>query len=85
MAYALQNHNLVVNIGFGPEATHTKLKNDNVPSKTDKILPITHPNEIERNYNADFFVFNNSLNGNEMTIFKILKRKILSVILKIIS
>lgn len=79
------NCNLVINIGFGPDATHTKSKNNYNPYKTNKILPITHPKEIKRNYDADLFVFNNSLNGNEMTILKILKRKIKSMILKIVS
>lgn len=50
----LPNGNLVTNIGFGPEATHTK-----EPSKfnnmelEEMIFPLTHPKFPIINYNAD--------------------------------
>lgn len=50
--------NLVSNIGFGPEATHTRdTKNSlfNMPA-TSMNFPLNHPPIMTRNYSADTFV-----------------------------
>lgn len=70
--------NLVKNIGFGPDATHTKIhtkrsKNQSVK----KILPLTHPKNIYREYLADEHIFINILG---LYFFKILIRKFKSLI-----
>lgn len=61
---ATPNVNLVSNIGFGDEATHTKSKN----SKFSKMLtsglnPIVHPEIIERDVIADHWTFNYHYGG----------------------
>jgi hypothetical protein len=50
--------NLVTNIGFGPDATHTKDAghyNSNL-TREELSLPLTHPGEIRRNLPMDRFV-----------------------------
>jgi len=76
------NKNLVTNIGFGPDATHTKNINDkSIASRsTSKIFPLKHAREIFRDRNADEYVFLNSMGGSDMTIFKRIIRKIKSTI-----
>jgi len=52
--------NLVTNIGFGFEATHTKNEDSpfSIPSKS--LMPIDHhPSEIQANHEADRYVFEN--------------------------
>jgi hypothetical protein len=52
------NVNLVSNIGFGNEATHTLLKINklqNIPSKT-MSFPLVHPKEVVVNKKMDMFV-----------------------------
>lgn len=62
------NVNLVSNIGFGEEATHTKSKKDygnNVPSKT--LGNIIHPTSIKINLEADNYDFNWLFGGRNLT------------------
>lgn len=48
------NLNLVSNIGFDPRAAHTKTPNKNLSSlKTQSILPLAHPEQIQVNSEAD--------------------------------
>jgi hypothetical protein len=72
------NKNLVTNIGFGPEATHTKdIKEKYKASrKYHKILPLKHLDQLVRDKKADEYVFFNSLGGSERTLLKRLIRKI---------
>jgi hypothetical protein len=60
--------NLVSNIGYGPDATHSKDPNcyfANVPTH-DFNFPLVHPNEIKRNYDADLFIQNNLFGEYQM-------------------
>ena len=61
---ATPNVNLVSNIGFGKEATHTNFENDknaNLPTK--EIGVITHPLEIKQDIEADRYNFDNFFEG----------------------
>ena len=57
---ATSNVNLVSNIGFGEDATHTKSKKSKISKlPTSKIGKIRYPNKIERNIEADIYTFEN--------------------------
>jgi hypothetical protein len=61
---ATPNVNLVSNIGFGKDATHTNFENDksaNLPTK--EIGVITHPLEIKQDLEADRYNFDNFFEG----------------------
>lgn len=66
---AVPNVNLVSNIGFGQDATHTHYLDSplaNLP--TQYLTCIDHPETIELNEEADAYVFNNAiLNGAHMS------------------
>jgi hypothetical protein len=50
--------NLVTNIGYGPDATHSQDSDSyfaNVPTH-ELACPLTHPGGINRNYEADLFI-----------------------------
>ncbi|MBD2752566.1 hypothetical protein [Spirosoma validum] len=50
--------NLVTNIGYGPDATHSQNPDSyfaNVPTY-ELAIPFKHPSSIERNYAADLFI-----------------------------
>lgn len=55
---ALPNHNLVQNIGFGPNATHT-FSSHNPASDTRSLSIIRNPSFVLRNIQADQFTFDN--------------------------
>lgn len=75
------NKNLVKNIGFGPEATHTKIETMRSRNQiTEKILPLNSPNVIYRNYKADEYVFKNILRVSKISSLKNYLRKLLYVI-----
>ena len=60
------NTNLVSNIGFGKDATHTrdeKSKNANLP--TSKISKLKHPESIKINLDADKYEFEHHYLGNK--------------------
>jgi hypothetical protein len=64
---ATPNVNLVTNIGFGVEATHTKSKtqeNLKIPYKS--LGALIHPKKIARNIEADNWVFNNHYGGKNL-------------------
>lgn len=54
----IPNTNLVSNIGFGPNATHTKAEGILSKMPTGKIEKISHPLKIEANEEADNLTFN---------------------------
>ena len=62
------NVNLVKNIGFGPDATHTKGKNYKNSSTTSVLGEITAPSIKELDQEADDFVFLNHF-GGRYTLF----------------
>ena len=65
----IPNMNMVENIGFGPDATHTKgqldinLKIQNFEPKSTNVIPIKHPNYIVRSQKADNYTNNNHFAG----------------------
>jgi hypothetical protein len=56
---ATPNANLVENIGFGPEATHTKVSHDAEGIKFRSLGPIKYPSDNSVNKYADNYVLNN--------------------------
>ena len=63
----LPNVNLVTNIGFREDATHTKIKNSaqsNIP--TQSLGSIIHPKIIEINHDADKYNFDYAFNGRNL-------------------
>jgi len=67
----IPNNNLVINIGFGADATHTFVKPKNLEFQSTKnIFPIIHPQEITRNHIADEYTFFNYLAGSKISFFK---------------
>jgi hypothetical protein len=68
----LPNVNLVKNIGFGKNATHTfDRKAKYAFLRTEKMeFPLIHPEKIERNKQADLFTYRNHLNGSRLAMFK---------------
>ncbi len=60
---ATPNVNLVTNIGFGPEATHTVTNNDQAGLPVFPLGPLTHPQKIEANARADRWVFDHNFGG----------------------
>ena len=76
------NKNLVTNIGFGLDATHTKDVNDahKGSRQSCKILPLKHVKKIIRDKEADDYVFLNAMGGAEMTIWRRIARKIKLII-----
>ncbi|MBS3964775.1 MAG: nucleotide-diphospho-sugar transferase [Methylomonas sp.] len=76
---ATPNVNLISNIGFGAEATHTLAENNpqsNMP--TQSMGKIIHPLKVERNAEADRYVFDYVLSGRDLrfprTIFNKFRR-----------
>jgi len=51
------NVNLVENIGFGTDSTHTSEVNTKLKQKTDSLLKIEEPQEIEAEIEADYKLF----------------------------
>ncbi|MFC5413068.1 nucleotide-diphospho-sugar transferase [Larkinella bovis] len=80
--------NLVKNIGYGPDATHSQDPNNyfaNVPTHN-LSFPLIHPNFIDRNIEADIFIQRTLFGETEIvSYYKKLKRFIKSIIRKKIS
>tara|TARA_B110000027_G_scaffold52978_1_gene57742 strand:- start:181 stop:1095 length:915 start_codon:yes stop_codon:yes gene_type:complete len=76
------NKNLVENIGFGPDATHTKIETPRTRSQlTQEILPLTHPSLVIRDYKADEYVFLNVFGGSKMGLLRRIIQKLKSLML----
>lgn len=63
MLTATPNVNLVTNIGFGPDATHTVAEDDIGGLATDSLGPLIHPISIKQNVAADKYVFDHNFGG----------------------
>jgi hypothetical protein len=59
----LPNKNLVSNIGFREDATHTTKKSDSANLKTEAISYIKHPPFVHRHKQADIYTFNYHYGG----------------------
>ena len=80
--------NLVSNIGFGNDATHTKSKSFRYSNLSlHEISDIIHPIEIKRNDRADKYIFNNFYEGKSLrfplSLLNIPKKIILFILDKI--
>ncbi len=66
----LPNVNLVSNIGFGGEATHTQGESEfsNMPAEK-MIFPLVHPKEIKRNVAADFYTYTHLFEGTPRSYY----------------
>jgi hypothetical protein len=60
--------NLVSNIGFNSNATHTSNDNHLANMKTEDIWEINHPSSINRDYLADTYVFDYCYGGNKIKL-----------------
>lgn len=85
---ATPNVNLVSNIGFGKDGTHTKKKGygSNIPTKS--LGNIVHPKIIEINYDADKYDFKWTFGGRNLKFPRswiIMQKRILYFILRKIS
>ncbi|OBQ19589.1 MAG: hemolytic protein HlpA-like protein [Anabaena sp. WA113] len=62
----LPNVNLVSNIGFRDDATHTKGESELANLSTEDIYEICHPSFLVRDYTADEYTFNHVFGGKAM-------------------
>jgi hypothetical protein len=60
---ATPNVNLVTNIGFGPDATHTLSAGDEEGLPVQALGALTHPQHVKQNLAADRHVFNHNFGG----------------------
>lgn len=78
------NKNLIKNIGFGVEATHTKDSNNKKSNHpTGSICPISHPKNKQACAEADDYLFNNFFSDGCLDLYCRLKRYISKLIKKI--
>ena len=63
MLTATPNVNLVTNIGFGPDATHTVTESDQAGMTVKPLGTLTHPPSVKQNIAADRFVFDHNFGG----------------------
>lgn len=62
----LPNSNLVSNLGFGSDATHTTSKSSRSRLSVTDIWEIKHPRFVVRDRNADYYTFNSHYGGKNM-------------------
>lgn len=60
---ATPNVNLVTNIGFGPDATHTVKQGDEEGMPIHPLGPLTHPKKIQQDLAADRHIFDHNFGG----------------------
>jgi hypothetical protein len=64
---ATPNVNLVSNIGFGVDATHTTWESSPLAAvPTKELLELRHPMSIAQDYAADRYAFNHAFGGNRL-------------------
>jgi hypothetical protein len=61
------NVNLVSNIGFGSDATHTTGNSKNSSNKTNGIMPLRYPKNLKQSIDADYYVFKEHFGGKWKT------------------
>lgn len=72
---ATPNVNLVSNIGFGPDSTHTASAGSPLSEMaTAEIGQITHPRQVKQNKRADRFVFDRNFGGRQKRLSRRLMR-----------
>lgn len=60
---ATPNSNLVSNIGFGPDATHTNADDDHDGLPVHPLGSLTHPDRVVQDVSADRYVFDHHFGG----------------------
>lgn len=66
---ATPNVNLVKNIGFGPDATHTVTATEKEGLPVYPLGPLTHPDEVVQNRKADRYVFDHNFGGLQRRLY----------------
>lgn len=75
------NYNLTRNIGFGPNATHTKTENTKISSfKLETISDIKHHSRVEVNVMADNYTFDNYYCSTSDVVYETLGTRIIKKI-----
>ena len=86
---ATPNVNLVSNIGFGSDSTHTKNKESSFTfMSTESIGTIRHPSEVVLNYAADRYTFDHHFGGSMQRLplsIILLPKRILGFIIRFIK
>jgi len=82
---ATPNVNLVKNIGFGPDGTHTVTSEDQEGRPAYPLGPITHPANVVRDLKADRYVFDKHFGGGQQRIKERLLRLPRIIVKKIIK
>lgn len=78
------NVNLISNIGFGPDSTHTKSSDSHLANiKTNKLENISHTETISYDTAADNYVFDNAFEGKYLTFPRNLVRLAKKIIRKL--
>lgn len=78
------NENLISNVGFGKDATHTKNNKFNgLNLASSSVLPICHPEKIERNLEADSYYYKMYLHKSKIRLLWRFIRRQLFVVKKI--
>ncbi|MBL0226745.1 MAG: glycosyltransferase family 2 protein [Geobacteraceae bacterium] len=67
---ATPNVNLVTNIGFGPEGTHTVATEDQDGTPLHPLGPLTHPVKVKQDRKADRYVFDFVFGGREQRLHR---------------
>lgn len=74
------NINLVQNIGFGPDATHTLEHDDKMVVQAKSLTNIVHPGKIEVNKDADTYLFEHiyrfTFKKKVQHLFRIIRKRI---------
>jgi hypothetical protein len=66
--------NLVTNIGFGPDGTHTVTEHDQEGIPSHPLGPLIHPDQVEQDRQADRYVFDRVFGGkNQRSLRQILR------------
>lgn len=65
---ATPNAHLVSNIGFGPEATHTRDPHNKTGRDTEPLGPLGNPPEIYQDVEADRYTFDHHFGGAELRL-----------------
>mgnify|MGYP006413279843 FL=1 len=77
MLTAIPNKNLVKNIGFGSDATHTTIETKFSNLDSHEIMINTHPNRVTQDYEADKYLFKITRPNVVVRIFNKIIRRII--------
>jgi len=81
---ATPNVNLVTNIGFGPDGTHTVLKEYQDGLSAHPLGPLTHPERVEQDKKADRYVFDHHFGGLQQRLHRRMLKRPRRIVVEII-